>query len=384
MDVYEHFGQKAFNHGWFGIYRDDGNPNLSYPPLMVWLTRVASWLGGGGNRVAPTDFRTPFTVLMCLCDMGMIVLLLMLGLRRGLKSGLAAAALWAFNPASIYDTGYWIQSNPPLLLALGLCAALGIWKRWFWAGLALGIACLLKPQAWILMPALWLWAEHDAGWKEVWRSIAGVMLPILLVLAGFIAKGKAGEIMGMFTGIALYMPEMSVDANNFWWLVQLINGQPINAQTVVGGMVGVRVIAMIMLAASMTIVVTLWWRNHRRTQGAGGAEMLAITAMLFFLMAAQQHENHAMSVLALTAVAWAAGRKLSWQVGLISAAILVNCMIFDPTLNLFILDGSPSPWTGMQNMEQTTYLIGIVTAMFSVANILLGIWWIKRFVRREA
>jgi len=316
--------------------------------------------------------------------MGMIVLLLLLGLERGLKSGLAAAALWAFNPASLYDTGYWMQSNPPLLLAIGLCAALGIWKRWSWAGLALGIACLLKPQAWILMPALWLWAGHDGGWKAVWRSIAGVMLPILLVLAGFIAKGKAGEIMGMFTGISQYMPFMSVDANNFWWLVQLINGQPIYAQAIVWGWVGIRVIAMLMLAASMAVMLILWWRNHRQTQGAGGAEMLAITAMLFFLLATQQHENHAMPVLALVAVAWAAGRKLGWQVGLISAAILINCVIFDPTLNLFIKDGSPAPWTGMQNMEQTTYLIGIVTAVFSSANILLGFWWMKRFVRKEA
>lgn len=383
IDEYKRFGQKALDYGWFGIYADDGKPRVNYPPLMVWLARAASWLGGGEKKVAPGDFRTPFAGIMSLCDMGMIVVLLLLGLKRGLRSGLAAASLWAFNPASLYDTGYWIQSNPPMLLAIGLASALAIWRRWFWAGLFMGIACILKPQPWLLIPMLWLWAWHDDGWKAVWRSFVGLMLPIAVVLTGFIAKGTVGGIGSLFTGIYVYMPAVSVNAHNFWWLVQLFNGTRFDAQMLVFGFINIRYIALAMLIGAMAVVTALWWRNHRQTRGANGAEMLAIMAMLFFLLGLQQHENHAMPVLALTAVAWAAGRKMGWQVILISASILINCVIFDPSLNLFHKGETPAPWTGMSNMIQTVYLIGIITALFSSANVLLGFWWIKRFLHKE-
>jgi hypothetical protein len=383
IDEYERFGQKAIDYGWFGIYTNDGKPLVSYPPLMVWLARTAAWLGGGDKEVAPSDFRTPFAGLMSLCDMGMIVVLLLLGLKRGLKSGLAAASLWAFNPASLYDTGYWIQSNPPLLLAIGLSAALGIWKRWFWAGLLLGIACILKPQPWILMPMLWLWAWHDEGWKAVWRSFVGLMLPLAVVLTGFIAKGTVSGIGSMFTGIYIYMPAVSVNAHNFWWLAQLINGTRFDAETLVFGFINIRFIALAMLLSAMAVVTVLWWRNHRQTKGADGVEMLAIMAMLFFLLGLQQHENHGMATLVLAAVAWAAGRKIGWQVGLISAAVLANCIVFDPSLHLFINNKLPASWTGLHTGEEGVYLIGTITGVLSLANLTLGFWWIKRFLRKE-
>jgi len=384
IDEYKRFGQKALDYGWFGIYTHDGKPRINYPPLMVWLSRAASWLGDGAKDVAPADFKTPFAGLMSLCDMGLIVVLMLLGLERGLKSGLAAAAIWAFNPASLFDTGYWIQSNPPLLLAIGLAATLGIWKRWFWAGLALGLACLLKPQAWILIPMLWLWAWHDDGRKAFRLSLIGLLAPIVLVLAGFIVKGTVGETRSMFTGISIYMTAISVNAHNFWWLVQLVNGQPIDAQAMVLGLVSIRFVALVMLIAAMAVVAGLWWRNHRQARGADGVEMLAIMAMLFFLLGLQQHENHGMPALALVAVAWAAGRKLGWQVTLISAAVLVNCMVFDPTLSLFVKDKSPAPWTGLTTEGQAVYMMGIITAVLALANMVLGFWWIKRFLRKEA
>ena len=384
IDDYKRFGQKAMDYGIFGVYAKDGMPRVTYPPLMTWLARAALWMGGGGKDVAPTDFRTPFAGLMCLCDMGMIVVLMLLGLERGLKSGLAAAAIWAFNPASLFDTGYWIQSNPAMLLAIGLAAALGIWKRWFWAGLALGIACLLKPQAWILIPMLWLWARHDEGRRALWRSVMGLLVPILLVLAGFIAKGTFGDMRSLFTGISIYMTAISVNAHNFWWLVQLINGQPIDAQVLVLGLINIRFIASAILITAMMVVAWLWWRNHRQARGVDGVEMLAIMAMLFFLLGLQQHENHGMPTLVLAAVAWAAGRKLGWQVGVISAAVLANCIVFDPTMSLFVKNGLPQPWTGMHTEEQAVWLMGIITGVLALANIVFGFWWIKKFLRREA
>jgi hypothetical protein len=162
----------------------------------------------------------------------------------------------------------------------------------------------------------------------------------------------------------------------------LMNGQPIDARIMISGLISIRFIAMTVLLVAMASVAILWWRNHRQTRGADGAEMMTIMAMLFFLLGLQQHENHAMPVLALTAVAWAAGRKLSWQVALVSAAVLVNCIVFDPTLRLFIVNGLPAPWTGMHSEEQAVYLMGIITAVFSLANVLLGFWWIKRFLRK--
>ncbi len=143
---YRVFAAKVVIKGPFDIYMPDENLDVDYPPILPWLFAIIAKVGGGLGAGQYPLFKRGLAVLLALGDMALIVLLAAIACVRSQKAALVTAAAWSFNPASLFDTGYWSQPNPWHLLF----ACLGLWmavrQKWLWSGLLLGIACLIKPQ----------------------------------------------------------------------------------------------------------------------------------------------------------------------------------------------------------------------------------------------
>jgi Gpi18-like mannosyltransferase len=129
-----------------------------YPPGYIYVL----WLIGKLRLVLGVDFDTPaFLILLklpaILADIATAGLLFRLGCRSlSVKTSLALAALYAFNPAVILDSAVWGQVDSVLTLPI-LVGVMLLETAPAGAGAAFAVALLIKPQALIFAPFPIIW-----------------------------------------------------------------------------------------------------------------------------------------------------------------------------------------------------------------------------------
>ncbi len=284
------------------------------------------------------------------------------------------------NPQSIFDTGYWSQVNSLLLFLIGLAIFMVVRKQPIWAGIIFGIACLLKPQAWMLTPAFFLWIFHESGWKKGRDAVLAAIVPLLLVWLGFLFAGRAPTLRLMVSGVQSSNDSITYNAHNLWWFAQVLNGGKVFSSQSFLWLTYGQVAWMLTTLALLTIAV-LWVKNYRHHRGANGVQMLALWAAVFFLLAPHMHENHAMLALGLLAMAWALGQKVGWQLGIATVLILGNCALHDHQLLRALFPDSSTGWQTIILMPgQTIDNSSPLTVVLTITGLILTAVWAILFL----
>ncbi len=138
----------------FGFYKAYSYvSSLDYPPLYLYPLHIV------GSLILKTDIGgyPPMRMLVlkffpCLLDSLNCVVLYRLGSRRSRLIGLAGAALWAINPATIINCAFWGQTDCVLMLAAALLFLSLTEKRVVASGVLFAIMCSTKLQGLYLTP----------------------------------------------------------------------------------------------------------------------------------------------------------------------------------------------------------------------------------------
>jgi dolichyl-phosphate-mannose-protein mannosyltransferase len=381
---YKRFALKTALNGAFDLYMPDKFADVDYPPLLPWmlvgLDQVFGGLGPGQIKL----FRMVLGGLVTAADLGFCVLLFFLARPRGQKAALAALTVWAFNPQSIFDTGYWSQVNSLLIFVIGLSIFMVVRKKPMWAGIIFGIACLLKPQAWMLTPALFLWIFHEFGWKKGRDAVLAAILPLVLVWLGFLFAGRAPTLRLMISGVESSNSSITYNAHNLWWFAQVLNsGKVFSDQSFLFMTYGQA--SWILTVLGLFTIAVFWVKNYRHRRGGNGVQMLALWAAAFFLLAPHMHENHAMLALGLLAAAWALGQKVGWQLVIATALILGNCALHDHQLLRALFPNSLEGWqTLVLTSEQTIDNTSTLTVILAALSLILTTYWAIIFLFRKS
>ncbi|MFI5054469.1 MAG: ArnT family glycosyltransferase, partial [Acidimicrobiia bacterium] len=158
---------------WKALGRID--PSAGHPPLYSSYLAVVSWLGG----TSPLVHR----LASCVLGAAAVVVIGLVGRRiAGERAGLIAAALGATYPMLWINDGMLIsESMYALVIAAVLLAAYRLWDSRSWPdavflGGAIGLACLTRPEAIMLVPFLAIPFLFTTG--ASWRAR---LLPVLAV-----------------------------------------------------------------------------------------------------------------------------------------------------------------------------------------------------------
>ena len=129
--------------------------SLDYPPLYLYPLYVVGRLMTITEAAGYIPLRMVVIKFMpCLTDSLTCVVLYKLGAKRDNIWGLAGAALWAVNPATIFNCAFWGQTDCVLLcMAALLFAALGE-RRLVAAGVLFTAMCSTKLQGLYLAPVV--------------------------------------------------------------------------------------------------------------------------------------------------------------------------------------------------------------------------------------
>lgn len=216
---------EAHHSGW-ALLIAHGDPFMrtivaDKPPQLFYLVAASYKLFGEGEMAA----RLPDTLL------SVLLLLPLWGLARRLypaQPGVAllACGLFALSPlAQIYAPT--VFADPIMAFWLVVCAWLVTARRWFWAGLALGLSICGKQQALFFLPFPVFLAVLALLWdcsfklKAVLRRLirvaplvaGGTALPVLAVV--LFDKGR-GQTSSLVYGAALNSDKLGLAAPTAW------------------------------------------------------------------------------------------------------------------------------------------------------------------------
>ena len=289
--------------------------------------------------------------------------------------GLLAAALYLFNPATLYTSGYWGQIDSLIALAMLGCVYALLRGHPGVAGFVLATGFLLKPQPIVLVPLLgWLaWRWFD--WGGVARAAGGGVFALATGLGYFAVHGELGRIRAIYDILFETGEQISVSAMNLWWIVYRVFGDVRlgDVLTSIGPIevTPARLSQLFLATAVALLVAALGWRPSR----IGACLGAAFLVLCFYLLPMKMHERYLFPLFALLAPI--AAIHVRW----LAVYVLLSITY---TLNLYAL--LPIP----MQPDQTSWAFGApLDVLVSVANmtllvVFLGLMLAERRVAREA
>jgi predicted membrane-bound dolichyl-phosphate-mannose-protein mannosyltransferase len=316
---------------------------LDYPPgylYALWAMGSLSRALGLGGTAQRMMIESPAIIADAI-----LALLAYAFMRRKGQPFLAwaAMALVALNPALLFDTLVWGQSDsiPALLMLTSVVLALDGEFEVSW-GIA-AIAVLMKPQALMFLPLLGLWTLMKSGPREWIQAAVAPLAVILIAVAPFQIGHAWNWIFTLYGSTVAYYHETSVNAFN---LMAIIGGLRQGDSATVAG-ISYFMIGMTMLGALYGFLAWLLIRNPTPR-----ALMLTVFLALAgsFILGPRMHERYLYPALVFLVplgledeTPW--NRALLGVLGALSLTFLFNLAYIKRTLEAGIFLDARDGWS---------------------------------------
>ena len=151
---------------------------------------------------------------------------------------LIAAAVIAFHPVVFYDSAVWAQIDAAGAAAMLASLALVASRRpgWGWAAWTLGF--LIKPQSFVVLPALVLLTLAAGGLPAFRRAAIAAAIVVAVVLGPWVLHGDLGRLNDTYHfifGGSYYTTRLSSAAWNLWWTIDLSH-HPLPSDALIAGL----------------------------------------------------------------------------------------------------------------------------------------------------
>jgi len=330
----------------------DAATTVDYPPLALAelgaVGRVYRWLHRGAYPDG-TALIVAVKVPVLLADAAMLMLLAF-GLRPliGASGAKSAALFYWLNPAVLLDGAVLGYLDPLFILPAAASLIAVAWDWPFAAGLLAGAACLTKPQAVILLPAvaLTVWngtthhlstSRNRGGWPALAKALSGTAIALAAGLTPILMAGAVPNFAQAMGRLGQH-DMLSGNACNLWWIVGYLLRAYYSmhdmgawaaftaptkilaiSRVIELGYPNPRVVGLILFGSAAAW--SLW--TARRVGGLWIASALAAFLMhAYATLSAQVHENHLFAAVPLVGIA-AAGRPRLTPIFVVLSAIFV-------------------------------------------------------------
>jgi 4-hydroxybenzoate polyprenyltransferase len=317
-----------------GVYPES---YLIYPPGMAYAYQAALHLSesdlmrGLLPGASGDSLRRALKLIPAMAHLALAMTLFgVVAAVGGFWRGWVAASLYAWNPAALFDAGYWGQGDSlyATLLALGvgtLILAPDWWPlrsagRWRLgaqaavvaaggvAGVLLGAASLVKPQTWIFLPVLLWVAWRRLGPLGLATVGVGAAASAWWIVQPWMRAGRMAEMLTVFANLPQVMPSVSANGHNLWWLklpgvaISVLDWQPLGGigpwlapEVLTHATVGRLGFGLLALLPLLRLTGPLTPRLI--------LACIAYTAGAYFMTITQVHENHQFAAIPFLAAA---------------------------------------------------------------------------------
>lgn len=300
---------QLYQSGWAGAYTFNGD----YMPIRLLVLRGLSLLvlplGGTFQADPPSATLLLIKLPGLLCDL-LTIGLIYLWSRRWCSDRAAAgiSALYTLAPPVWINVAWWGQVDAflmlPMLLSVVLLDRAG--GRWSW--LAWAVALLIKPQAIIVAPLLYVATLRRHGTRGLLQGGALAIGLIVLGCLPLVLAGQGPGLMQAYLGSVGRFPKLTNGAWNLWYLVTggvdtLDWGQGL-------GPLSFHLIGFLLLGLVVLLVCVALFFTPLRDDGRLRVEGAAVLALAFFMLPTEIHERYAFLPLAFLALRLASAPRL--------------------------------------------------------------------------
>ncbi|MGH7779952.1 MAG: phospholipid carrier-dependent glycosyltransferase, partial [Candidatus Binataceae bacterium] len=258
---------------------------LDYPPGYLYALWVAG-LVAGLTHAAGDMLRVIVESPAIIADF-FLAFTIFAFVRRTSRPAIAYAAMLmvALNPALLFDTVVWGQSDSVLTFTMWL-SVIAILDEQYEIGWAMAaISVLVKPQGLMFLPPLAWWTMLETPVSR-WVKVAAVAIAVFIIgIAPFQIGHPWNWILELYTSTAAYYHETSVNAFNLMALLGGLRQQ--DSGTILG--ISWFGLGMSLLVPLYGFVAWILWRK-RSAQTLVYAAF--ITVFGFFMVAPRMHERY--------------------------------------------------------------------------------------------
>jgi Gpi18-like mannosyltransferase len=325
---------------WYNIAAEKGLHNFydstwcDYPPFSIYIF----WLFGKlAHAIGPGSLDILIKLPQNLFDLATAYLIFRF-LRPKYSSlfSLGVMAVYAFNPALIFDLAVWGQFDS--IYAFFMVASLYALMRSKYeiSGGLFSLAILTKPQSVVLLPVLAYVILRNGRWKRAISSGAVFITLLFLIIVPFHWSNPITFLIDHYSGYSVY-PYNSINAYNFWALLGFWKTDTVTHLGLTYQIWGV--LAFVIFAAFVM------WQLHRRYEQKAAIFAVFLLMFGFFMLMTRIHERYLFPVFALLAMSWSGRftfrRLTTWIYLGLTGTYLANLVYVMSMLNAgaFIPDG---------------------------------------------
>ena len=312
---------------WFGTAAQHGiRPFYSvvgfadYPPFNVYIF----WFFGSLANTLGIGIANIVKWVPNLFDLATAILIYYFVRKQtSFKLAIMSTALYAFNPAVIFNTAIWGQYDAIYTFFLVLSLMLALRSKPKLSAAAFAVAILTKPQGIALAPLLIYLIFRKNGIKNLLVSVAVFAATVFVVILPFEWSNPVTFLSKIYFGAYSGYQYTSINAFNLWGMFGL--WQPDGNLFILGW-------AMFGVFAAFTVYVL-----HKRFNASGELLVLFSAFMLFFaffMLPTRIHERYLFPAISMLALMFPFVKKARPFYVVLTGTLLVNQVYVLYYLNL--------------------------------------------------
>jgi Gpi18-like mannosyltransferase len=326
-----------------------------YPPLNVYFF----WgFGSLAQALSPSGTQAMFYIVKLapnIFDIATAFLIYVFVRQRlSFKIALFATALYALNPAVIFNTAVWGQFDAIYTFLLVLSLMLALASKPELSALTFTLGILTKPQSIALLPLIAFLIFRKKGWRRLLTSILAGAATVFVVILPFEWSNPVTFLSNIYFGAYSGYEYTSINAFNAWALGGL--WVPDGALFIVGWI-------LFGAFAAFTLFVL-----HRRFNASGEMLVLFSAFMLlfgFFMLPTRIHERYLFPAISMLALMFPFIKKARMLYVVVTATLLVNVSYVLYWLNVYA-DSGFSPNLSGDPVVLAVSLINLMTFLYGL------------------
>ncbi len=360
--------QALHEHGFLNIFRDSNTNYVGYHWVLWPLSLVYGWFGGtyghGNGGALHVLVKVPiigFDLLLICVVYAATSLLASQGEPRDAsaadragKLALIAALVIALQPAAIYDSAIWPNTDSLITACMLAAVVLAFQGRLGFAAAVFTFGFFMKPQPIVVLPLLLLIAFRRDGLHGILRATAAGAVVGLAITGPWLLHGELIRILRVYRWVFDdRTPSLSRSAWNFWWLFDATSAP--HAGDKVFLIFTYRTVGLGLSAAAACVALGYAWvRDDLRGALIAGTYLV----FAFYILPIATHERYLFPLLGLLLPVAIVERRWLWMYVPLSALFFFNLFATAPPVKA---------WSGARVHDPLYFACAVVNVLFFLA-----------------
>jgi hypothetical protein len=363
--------QVIHEHGILNVFREAQTDYIGYHWMLWILTLLWEPFGESYSDTASglhILFKMPvllFEAALAICVYAATSVIIREMRRQGARIPphatyvpLAAAAIIALHPASLYDGALWGQTDALTAAAMLGSLLLLFQQRPVEAGFVWGAGFVMKPQPIVIAPLLAAIAFDRGDWRTLARMTVGGLAAGTLLTLPWILHGDLRRIGGIYKSLVYEdLGRLSGNSWNLWWIPD-VAGDPRPDDALLGPLTYRRAGTLLQGAATILAVWYAWSKPSLRRALVASA----YSTFAFYMLSVSSHDRYLYPLFALLLPVLIMERRWLLLYAPLSVTFVVSLVISAPPVEGWAHNWLESPLT-LAGASLNLSLFAVFTAL---------------------